>query len=310
MSMGNFTFFSLERGAMKNLGIPCGVTLYFTNSLTGVHGFSVRYSSNVEPKIASCNGIKCYLGESDEGRWLCFDLTAQYLENVFVTLCYDLAEFVRGDMDELSCIRKIRKRFDLWRNMLKISKKELEPTVEQGYFGELYFLAKAIGVFGEEHAIDSWSGPDKFSKDFALANTWYEIKTIASDAEKVMISSLNQLDDPKPGHLVVISVERKPSESGEETIISLLNSMLTSIQNPEVKDSFMQKLSRVGISLAVQPKCSFSLKWIRFYKVDESFPRLTIKDKKFNEIVDIKYSLYLGGLNRFMEDEKDAFNTK
>ena len=291
---------------MKNLGIPSAVTMYFTNSETGVHGFAVNYSSNVLPKIPSCNGINVYLGQSPDGKWLCFDLTAEYLENVFITLCYDLGEYVRGDMNELSCLKKIKKRFDLWRNMLKISKKELDPAIEQGYYGEMLFLSKAINAFGEERAIDSWAGPDKFSKDFTISGTWYEIKTIGSEAEKVTISSLNQLDDPEPGHLVIVSVERKTTESSSDTIVSILNRILEAIQNPEVKDKFIQKLFKVGISLAIVPKCSFNLKSMSYFKVDNAFPRLTVKDKKFNEIVDIKYSLYIGGLTRFKEDEKDA----
>lgn len=310
MDNSNFNFSSLERGAMKNLAITCGVTMYFTNSITGIHGFAVNYSSNVEPKIPSCNGINVYLGESQEGKWLCFDLEDEYLENVFITLCNDLADFIRGDMNELSCLKKIRQRFDLWRNMLKTSKKGLDPAIEQGYFGEMLFLSKAISSFGEERAVDSWAGPDNFAKDFTIDDTWYEIKTIGSEAEKVTISSLNQLDDPNTGHLVIISVERKTVESGDATIITLLNSILDSIQNPEIRDRFLRKLSRVGVSLAIVPKCAFNIKFIRFYKVSSNFPRITMKDKKFSEIVDIKYSLYIGALSRFMEEEKDALIVK
>ena len=310
MATNSFSFSTLERGSMKNFAIPCGVTMYFVNSSTGVHGFAVNYTSEVEPKFPSCNGINVYLGASSDGRWLCFDLTAEYLENVFITLCNDLAEYIRGDMNEISCLKKLRKRFDLWRNMLKISKKELDPAIEQGYFGEMLFLSKAINAFGEDSAVDSWAGPDKFSKDFSINGTWYEIKTIGSAAEKVTISSLNQLDDSKSWHLVIVSVERKTPESGDETIVSLINTILDSIQNPEVKDKFIQKLSKVGISLAIHPKCSFSLKYLRFYKVDNDFPRLTIQDKKYSEIVDIRYCLYIGALSRFMEDEKDALISK
>lgn len=310
MKNEKFSFSSLEPGSMKNIGVSCGVSLYFTNSSTGAHGFAISFNNAEKPSVPSCNGIKVYNAVSGKTKWLCFELIAPYLEDVFITLCYDLAEYVKGDMSEFSCLRKIRDRFGLWRNLLKVSKHEIDASIEQGYFGEMLFLQKAIAHFGEKDAVESWAGPDKFAKDFALHNTWYEVKTVADSAEKITISSLNQLDDRNPGHLVIVFLEKKPVDSGDPTITGIINSILSSIEDPEIRDQFIRKLESAGISLATQPRFSFLERGIQLYRVDEKFPRLTIADKKFDEIVDIKYSLFIGGLTRFKEDEEDAFNTK
>lgn len=251
--------------------------------------------------------VSCYK-DSESSNWLSFDLENNDYSNIFYTFCSDMVEAMSNLNDELKELEYIKIRFYNWKKMFQnISKTELSEEEEQGVYGELYFLYKyMIPKYGIDRAILSWTGPNRYNKDFSIENTWYETKTSSVNAPTIEISSLNQLDSDVDGFLSVIKVEKMSSEyqGSLSSIYELVQVILEKINAIEIQNAFLNKLLLSGIG----PENGFGsrhydVKKTIIYNVSKEFPKLTKENIGFVEIEEATYTINLALIYKFIVEE-------
>ena len=141
-----------------------------------------------------------------DGRFnLSLSLLSENETAVFIEMCRDLLSFTEGAQDESEALKNFWQRYKHWQNLFATAKDDLLSDERQrGLIGELLFLREQI-TDGRplKEAVAGWLGPFKEHQDFSYGETWYEIKTISEQAEKVRIPSLEQLSLKTPGELIV-----------------------------------------------------------------------------------------------------------
>ena len=303
-----YTALSAElAGNQKKLDIKSALGVYYGLSKDGNMRLAFM-SVSPAPKIESTKMLRVTQGEESKMvYWTCFDLLQPDAKKVFFTFCENLIEAVTDITDEQKALASLKKRYITWKTMFKrdsgstISRESL-----QGLYGELYFLKKyMLDKYAADIAVQAWSGPDSKSKDFAVGNEWYEIKTAGANATTVKISSLTQLSSEFPGHLAIVKVEAMSEQfdNGESSVSDLFNYILNQINDETIEGVFLSKLSSYGIDVSDESfTAKFDVKSMNLYGVDESFPRLTEKEVTRTEICDVTYSLIINSLKPYLED--------
>ena len=271
--------------------------------------FRISFVSTIRPfELVSTKEIKITQGkESDNVYWTCFDLLNDDAKDVFFIFCDSLVDSISNCKDELEALNSLRERYYSWKSLLK-NKGKMAYEIYQGLYGELYFLKEELAKKeGIEKAIQSWVGPEGYSKDFSVGDTWYEIKTIGTSSTSVKINSLAQLDSDVNGHLVTIIVEKMSDQfDGQLCNVSLLyNSILESINNHDIRENFVNKVLKYGfVDDGSLDNYRFEVKKISHYIVDKKFPKLTRDTIKTSAISQVTYDLVISAIEEYMEEKK------
>ena len=124
---------------------------------------------------------------------------------VFVEMCRDLLVAAEDSIDEPTALKKFWQRYKHWQNLFAAAKNDLLSEEQQrGLIGELLFLSEQIlNGCPLKESVAGWVGALKEHQDFSYDETWYEIKTVMEQAEKVRIPSLEQLSLERVGELVI-----------------------------------------------------------------------------------------------------------
>ena len=135
-----------------------------------------------------------------------FTLLDEDVSGLFYVFCNDLIEQTRNLPDASMGYKAVTHRFFQWKQMFVGSrKKKLTEYEIKGLIGELLFLKDwLVPRIGFQEAIQSWSGQELTKKDFSVGDNWYEVKAISRGNPTVRISSLEQLESPNAGELVII----------------------------------------------------------------------------------------------------------
>ncbi len=286
----------------------CPINVYYGYSETGKLRLAFL-TENAPIVIESTANLQVkQWAESMNVYWTCFDLLSEQAKLVYYVLCENLIKSAMGCSTEESALSAIKNRFITWKNLFKKSSSPMSEEMYKGLFGELYFLKKwLIPHYNVNVAINSWSGPTKTAKDFAVLNEWYEIKTISTNAETIRISSLTQLESDNKGSLVVVNTEKMASEydDGECMVSQLLNSIIDVIGDEIVKDIFIEKVSNYGYSADDENALSYKYRVskMKFYCVDKNFPKITSNEVPYSEIVRVKYELSVSAIEKYLEGE-------
>lgn len=289
------------------LGIYCGI------NKEGCLRISFM-SKNVAPKMESTKLLRVVQGyESENVYWTCFDLLHNDARKVFFAFCDNLVETVTNVSSEYEALQLLKKRYSIWKIMFQHEKeKKIPKELLQGLYGELYFLKNYMcEKYSADTAVQAWSGPDLKSKDFAVNDDWYEVKTAGANAVAVKISSLTQLSSSHNGHLVVIKVEGMSDqfESKDASVGEIFKDILSNLRDDDKKNIFMSKLCSYGFDISDDSfNAKFDVKSMKIYSVKEGFPRLTEKDVPYDEICDVTYSLIINSLNPYLEEAFDGIN--
>lgn len=136
-----------------------------------------------------------------------------------------------------------------------------------------------------------------------LTILWYEIKSVNENALQVKISSLEQLESEKEGHLVVVRLEDTSTVAENSVNINKLvveiMSLITDVENLNVLQT---KLDNIGYSFDEEYELwNFLYKGRQSYYVDDMFPRIRKKNVD-NAIGNAQYTIMLDGIERFKED--------
>ncbi len=293
-------------GNQKKISISSALSVYYGLSKDGYYRIAFL-SAATAPKIESTKLLRVTQGEEAANTyWTCFDLLQHDAKKVFFTFCENLIEAITDVSDEQKALSALKRRYITWKAMFKRdAERKISRETLQGLFGELYFLKNyMLNKYAPDIAVQAWSGPDAKSKDFAVGNEWYEIKTAGANATTVRISSLTQLSSAYPGHLAIIKVEAMSDQfgNGESCVEDLFKFILSQINDETIEGIFLSKLSSYGFDVSDESfTAKFDVKSINLYKVDENFPRLTENNVPRVEICDVTYSLIINSLKPYLE---------
>ena len=264
-------------------------------------------SESEPPQMFSARTISVQVGQRQDKRWgVSFSLLNNKYEDVFCHFCDDIIESSRRQRDKAKGAEFVCSRYVKWQQMLKKNSDGLLSQAEiKGLIGELLFLKyHMIPRYGEDVAVNSWIGPEKADQDFICENTWYEVKATVSGAESVKISSVEQLDVPVDGELVVVYLD-KTSYSDEIKIT--LNSMYQDVMDMLSTELLQQKLCDILLNLGYFKRTEYDEYLFKFtkmvrYSVTPLFPALRRIDIP-PSVVNAKYELSVAFISNYMKEE-------
>jgi hypothetical protein len=236
--------------------------------------------------------------ESDN-RWvLTFELLRDEQQDVFAILCCDVIEHSRSAASEQEALAQVISRYRQWSHLLESQKSGLlDERTRKGLLGELLFLELRLAEMDSALlAVQGWAGADSADQDFIYSDGWYEIKSIVTSAENVTISSLEQLSCSDDGELVVMRIDRAaPGKKGAFSLNEAVRRICSSIEGDALSE-FHAKLAAYGyIDLQEYSEQKYSCSSMQRYRVDDAFPRLTIKNVP-SQVVSLHYELSLPAL--------------
>lgn len=289
----------------KRMPVSTCLNVYY--GITTEKYYRISFVSTIRPfEMESTKEIRVTQGkESDEVYWTCFDLINEDAKDVFFIFCESLIESIENIIDEYDAINNIRERYYSWKLLLK-NKGKMSYESYQGLFGELYFLSEVLGQNNEiEKIVNSWVGPDGYSKDFSINNMWYEIKTIGTSSTTIKINSLAQLDSDIQGHLICVQVEKMSDQfdDGMCSVPKLYKHIIGKIVSHQVREDFINKVLKYGYIDEDNNlnNRKFEVKRITSYLVDDKFPRMTRNDIKQSAISNVTYELLISAIDKYKE---------
>ncbi len=295
-------------GTQRKLDVRSSLKVFY--GFTSDKKYRISFISSIPPcELISTEELEVTQGpESEQVFWTCFDLKDEQAKDVFFIFCSSLIDAIEGVENELDALTALKNRYYSWRLLMK-SKGKMSYEAYQGLYGELYFLSECLSkACGIEQAVESWVGPDGYSKDFSINDTWYEIKTIGTSSASIKINSLAQLDSNVDGHLITIMVEKMSDQynSGLCSVPILYRSILSNIANHQLKDKFINKALKYGFADDDETinNYKFEVKKVSSYLVSKEFPKITSKLLKTSAINQVTYSIEISAIEQFLEETK------
>jgi len=217
-----------------------------------------------------------------DGRWaLMFRLMKPELGKLFSLVCDDLVESSRSNPDPTHPASLVMARFVRWQRLLeKGDSGLLDDSALRGLVGELLFLeAFVLPEKGGRQAVSGWCGPRGADRDFCFPDREVEVKTIREGADRILMSSAEQLDlTTKPLNLgVVVLDDAVPGSLTEAfTVIDLVSRLRHAFESdPATLDVFESRLIDAGLLMREEyGDRAFVLRRIRTFKIAGSFPAI------------------------------------
>ena len=294
------------RDTQYPVAISGAIKAYYGVSKDGFYRISFLSSTNIGLKGVT-KAIEIVQGASSETTyWTCFDLKNDDLLSVFCSFGEDMVSCIATEKNETEAASKLRLRYKTWNALFKKTRIPLSEEKAKGLFGELYFMKNFLSKkYNFSEAISAWSGPEQYSKDFAINDTWFEIKTISVHSPVAKISSLQQLSSNVDGHLIVIRVEEMAEtfKGADTSINSIIQNILTSLPDNEDRDSFLEKIGKYGFDFSDDiGNKKYSVKKIEKYLVNDTFPILRENDIGSDAINNVSYEIILKLVKKWMEE--------
>lgn len=276
--------FNLASGAnsWKRVGDIHPVDLYYGKDEHGRNAIEFSGQFVINRKIHSSVVIEItHYKNTDGGKSIVFSLLDNKLLHPFCDFLNSMIEATaQHSLSNQDAYHSVCEVYFIMQKMFRTNTDILSEPEIKGLIGELLFLQNHLFPTVEKtKAIGAWSGAEKTRKDFAFDQEWYEIKTIDYGKETVHISSIEQLDSPIEGSLVIFQVERMAEEYDGISLNKLASGILSQITSVYDKDIFTSKLQDANYSF--NPKYDeyvYELRTVDEYKVTLGFPRITRSD--------------------------------
>jgi len=254
-------------------------------------------------RMKSSKSVLVEKGRRADGQWaIQIKLTDEDNEDVFARLCWDLVESSANCINKFQGVETVVARFIRWQKLLESGTDGMSTEIIKGLIGELKFAEEILlKKYSLDVIIDSWLGPDGSDRDFVFADTWAEVKAVATGKLTVGISSLNQLEVDDIGILAVAAIDiTSSSDDNGFSFYSIIEHYRELLSNsPKSLFSFEGKLTNLGyFDRKEYYDLYFTFGGFRLFKVDNDFPRLTSKNVR-NEIATAKYDLSLSSLRNW-----------
>lgn len=263
----------------KRVGDTHPVNLYYGKDEQGHNAIEFSGQFAINRKIHSSVVIEIsHYNNLDGGKSIVFSLLDNKLLHPFCDFLNSMivatSQYSLSNQDAYHAVCDV---YFIMQKMFRSNSEVLSESEIKGLIGELLFLRDRLFFdLGETKAVGSWSGSEKTRKDFALDHEWYEVKTIDFGKDTVHISSIEQLDSPIEGSLVIYQVERMAEEYAGLTLNELVTNILNLIPSMNDKDIFTSKLRDSHYSF--HPKYDefvYDLRAVDEYRVTADFPRIT-----------------------------------
>ncbi len=250
--------------------------------------------------------ISVFVGRRQDGTYgITFSLTDHTYLDHFICFCADMiraSASLKGSRkaSDFLCARYVQwqKAFSKNNNGL------LSPSEIKGLIGEMYFLkSHMIPKYGEAYALDSWCGPEMSDQDFECGDIWFEVKSTVSGSPSVTISSVEQLDVDRIGHLVVVILDKTSAADASGLTLNKTYHLLRDSLSSEL---LAQKLDTILLSFGyyeneTYDNFHFHYNGTVFYFVDSTFPCIRKRDLPI-AAQNVRYDLSLAAIETFKED--------
>lgn len=242
---------------------------------------------------------------TDNNYAICLSLKDLKLQDMFISLTWDLMASSSNCQDSRTGVCVILKRLRMWQQLFSEKRSvKMSEQVGKGLLGELLALRNiCISKYGVEKGEAGWIGPLRSDRDFEFADWWYEVKTTSLSKQNVLISSFDQLDADTEGSLLICRVEKTTNNnSGAVSLNTLINEI-----EEVLADKFSSLTSfRIKLSLLnydnKNPVSDYLYQFHGFDKftVKDEFPRLR-RSRLETAIENGEYLLSISALNYWKE---------
>lgn len=248
-------------------------------------------------KFIGTSCIEVQHTKNDDRYTLSFSLTNDQASTLFYKFCDDLVEESRIIKDMDAGYKYIVNRFLLWKKLFVTKKNILTENEIMGLLGECLFLYRyCFKKYGKHDGLHGWSGTEPTHKDFSYGEYWYEVKTKSTHSSSIRISSVEQLDSPHIGELVVIDLEKMSPEYNGLNINDLVIEIRKCLDSIDDIDLFDYKLLQNGYQYNEEYDLySYELKSMSRYFVCEDFPRITRRNID-SRIVNVQYEITVSAI--------------
>lgn len=239
-----------------------------------------------------------------DGSWLIvLRLSERALEAVFGRLCQDLVDAAELEPDEPSVVRLLGDRLRLWERLFGRSGKGLLEAHEvKGLIAELLVLESLIEECERPgEVVVAWVGPTGADQDFLFPDRAIEVKGVAADADRVSISSLQQLGASVPMELALVRLV--PTAAGSADGVGL-NALVARIESRLATDLsalrlFEARLLEAGyIEHERYDAILFAPVGRQTFAISDGFPRLT-PDTVPAGVITATYAVAISSLDPF-----------
>ncbi|MBI5135766.1 MAG: PD-(D/E)XK motif protein [Nitrospirae bacterium] len=220
--------------------------------------------------------------QRNDDRWaLLFRLVRPELGKLFALLCEDLVEASRNIPDPARSASYVLARFARWQRLLELGHSGLlGEAALKGLIGELLFLERqAIPSRGLREAVAGWVGPAGADRDFRFPGHECEIKTILTGADRVLISSEEQLDVPEGSlDLVIVVLDEADPRSHPEafTPLGIVERVRQVVEHdPVALETFEGRLMEAGfVARGEYGERAYVFERFRTFRLVEGFPAI------------------------------------
>lgn len=225
----------------------------------------------------------------------------------FMSLFVRIINEIISNSDSNNFENKARSIINIWMRFLNKSRKaRMDDNLVIGLIGELLFIHHLITLDIEKSLIlDCWTGPDQESKDFTFDSTFIEVK--ASSKTSGHIHGINGIDQLNSNdRLLYLNSFHFTKTSGSSGLT--LNKIVADLNDQHFSPAglelmFFDKLYDYGFDKRDQDhyeNIRIEISGDKFFKVDESFPKITENEFKLDfdsRISNLKYEVDLNSLN-------------
>lgn len=217
-----------------------------------------------------------------DGKWaMLFRLMKPELGKLFALVCEDLIESSRCNPDPAHPSTFVLTRFARWQRLLERGDSGLlDDAALRGLVGELLYLESVLmPEWGGGQAVAGWSGPSGADRDFCFPDREIEVKTVREGADRILVSSAEQLDlagKPLELALVVLDDALPGAVSEAFTLLDLVGRMKKALSSDQVAlDLLESRLMDAGLVLREEyGERAFVFRRTRLFRVGEGFPSI------------------------------------
>lgn len=240
-------------------------------------------------------------------------LTDGRYRDMFHTLAEDVVTKLTEADTEEEAVRLFITRLTRWQSfMRKHGATGLSMEVRRGLLGELFLLRNhLLRRCDQDTAIASWKGCRDANHDFQFLLGSIEVKTTSSNTPHAFhVSNIKQLDSPGQGQLFVFFVMVEESEAGDASLPDVIDSLRDRLDGTAI-DAFEDSLVEAGYlesQREIYSSPRYSLRCERFFRVDESFPRLHEVSLPTG-VEDVRYQVAIAACTAFEVFPSEALDT-
>ncbi|MDR2425081.1 MAG: PD-(D/E)XK motif protein [Prevotellaceae bacterium] len=283
-----------------------------TNHITGQHLFILSVSKKVEiPELKNYRfrGVEIFPIELENILELNIYLLDNDLKDIFSLFIQNVLEDIFDCVTENEALTKTLNVIAKWKKLFdKINFNGLNSEQQKGLIGELLFFNYLLEKEKSATTIlNAWTGSDFEDKDFTFGTIGIEVKFTSSKTPKVTVSNERQLDSQNLNELFLLLYAAEDVKENGFSLNSLVEQVRRKIINTEELKLFNETLMLIGYfeDDKTHYNKQYSLKKNFVFDVNSEFPKI-VKNQIPLSIYDVKYSIELSAIEKFMIDIEDV----